>query len=127
MIGSDPLEGSGSAAGPDGTGPRFVTRLITGFRFFGSYGITDQPGGDDGLACVLPNTVQAGEALGHVSFGDLVLLAPKAPADTGPATVSFGTIGEAEEYYAAAGFEVIGEMIRSLRFTGATGAVTPPG
>ncbi len=118
VIGSEPLEEAGLTAADDRLEPRFVTRLITGFRFFGSYGITDQAGGDDGLACELSNTVQGGDALGRVSFGDLEVLAPKAPADTGPQTVSFGTIGEAEEYYATAEFEVIGELIRSLRFAG---------
>ena len=116
VIGSEPLEDAGGSPGGEGVEPRFVIRLITGFRFFGSYGITDQPGGEDYMACSLSNTVQGGATLGRVSFGDLEMLAPKAPAETGPGTVSFGTIGEAEAYYAADDFEVIGQLIRSLRF-----------
>ena len=46
------------------------------------------------------------------------MLAPKAPANTGPQTVSFGTIGEAEEYYASPGFTTIREMIRSVQVAG---------
>lgn len=118
VIGSEPLDEARGVPEGEGVEPRFVIRLITGFRFFGSYGITDQPGGENYVACSLANTVQGGGVLGRVSFGDLEVLVPKAPADTGPATVSFGTIGEAEEYYAADGFTVIGEVIRSLRLAG---------
>ena len=114
VLGSEPLDTTGGAPAA-GIEPRFVVRIITGFRFFGSYGITDQVGGADGLACSLPNTVQGGEALGRFSFGDLEVLAPKAPANTGPGTVSFGTIGEAEAYYDTPEFATIREMVRSVR------------
>ncbi|MHA7278757.1 hypothetical protein ACX80H_03280 [Arthrobacter sp. MDT2-2] len=102
---------------PAGTGiePRFVVRLITGFRFFGAYGITDEVGGADGLACALPNTVQGSGTLGRFSFGDLEVLAPKAPAETGPGTLSFGTLGEAQAYFDTPEFATISEMIRSIR------------
>lgn len=116
VIGSEALEGAGSAPGPDRVEPHFVIRLITGFRFFGSYGITDRVGSDDGLACALPNTVEAGERLGRVSFGDLPVLVPKTPADTGPATGALGPPGEAGEYHATTDFDVVGQVIRSLRF-----------
>lgn len=115
VIGSEPLDLTGGAPAAD-LEPRFVVRLITGFRFFGSYGITDQVGGADGLACSLPNTVQGSEALGRFSFGDLEVLVPKVPAETGPSTVSFGTIGEAEAYYATPEFATIREMVLSVRF-----------
>ncbi len=115
VIGSDPLDLTGGAPAVTGIEPRFVVRLITGFRFFGSYGITDQVGGADGLACSLPNTVQGTEALGRFSFGDLEVLVPKVPAETGPSTVSFGTIGEAEAYYATPEFATVREMILSVR------------
>ncbi|KNC19224.1 hypothetical protein AC792_07410, partial [Arthrobacter sp. RIT-PI-e] len=108
--------GPGRAPGPDRVEPHFVIRLITGFRFFGSYGITDRVGSDDGLACALPNTVEAGERLGRVSFGDLPVLVPKTPADTGPATGALGPPGEAGEYHATTDFDVVGQVIRSLRF-----------
>lgn len=115
VIGSDTLTLTDQPPAAAGIEPRFVVRLITGFRFFGAYGITDQLGGADGLACSLSNTVQGNEALGRFSFGDLEALAPKAPANTGPQTVSFGTIGEAEEYYARPEFATIREMISSVR------------
>jgi hypothetical protein len=115
VIGSKPLALTDEPAAASGIEPRFVVRLITGFRFFGAYGITDGVGGADALACSLSNTVQGGESLGRFSFGDLEVLAPKAPANTGPATVSFGTIGEAEEYYATPEFATIREMILSVQ------------
>lgn len=121
VLGSEPLDLSGAPAST-GIEPRFVVRVITGFRFFGAYGITDEVGGADGLACSLSNTVQGGGGLGRFSFGDLEVLAPKAPADTGPATVSFGTIGEAEAYYGTPEFTTIREMIGSVRI-----AVSPAG
>jgi hypothetical protein len=122
VIGSEPLELTGAGAATTGIEPRFVVRLITGFRFFGAYGVADQVGGEDGLACSLPNTVQGGEALGLFSFGDIEVLAPKAPADTGPGTVSFGTLGEAEAHYDTPEFETVRTMILSLRI-----APTPAG
>lgn len=115
VIGSEPLALTGGPPADTGIEPRFVVRLITGFRFFGAYGITDQMGGADGLACSLPNTVQGSEALGRFSFGDLEALTPKAPANTGPQTVSFGTLGEAEAYYATPDFAIIREMIQSVQ------------
>ncbi|MBG6223538.1 hypothetical protein IWX63_000086 [Arthrobacter sp. CAN_A2] len=122
VIGSEPLELTGEAPVSADLEPRFVIRLITGFRFFAAYGITDQVGGADGLACTLSNTVQGGDALGRVSFGDLEVLAPKAPANTGPQTVTFGTIGEAQAYYDTPDFATIREMLRSLRIVpGTTG------
>lgn len=117
VIGSEPLQLTGTSLPATDIEPHFVTRLITGFRFFGSYGITDQVGGADSVACSLTNTVDGGAALGRVSFGDLEVLAPKLPANTGPQTVSFGTIGEAETYYGTPEFATIREMILSIRFT----------
>lgn len=122
VIGSEPLELTGGTPAATGIEPRFVVRLITGFRFFGAYGITDQMGGADFLACSLTNTVDGGEALGRFSFGDLEVLAPKAPANTGPSTVSFGTIGEAEAYYDTPEFAMIRSMIQSVRIS-----AVPPG
>ncbi|WP_104165582.1 hypothetical protein [Arthrobacter sp. SX1312] len=122
VIGSEPLELTGEASADADVEPRFVIRLITGFRFFAAYGITDQAGGADGLACTLSNTVDGGDALGRVSFGDLEVLAPKAPANTGPQTVTFGTIGEAQAFYDTPDFATIREMLRSLRIApGTTG------
>lgn len=115
VIGSEPLDLTGEPPAATDIGPRFVVRLITGFRFFGAFGVTDQVGGADGLACSLPNTVQGSDGLGRFSFGDLEVLVPKSPANTGPQTVSFGTIGEAEAYYSAPEFATIREMIMSVQ------------
>ncbi|WP_052274360.1 hypothetical protein [Arthrobacter sp. L77] len=115
VIGSEPLDLTGEAPASADVEPRVVIRLITGFRFFAAYGITDQVGGADGLACTLSNTVDGGDALGRVSFGDLEVLAPKAPANTGPQTVTFGTIGEAQAFYDTPDFATIREMLLSLR------------
>jgi hypothetical protein len=120
VIGSEPVQLDDAPPAATDIGPRFVVRLITGFRFFGSFGLTDQVGGADGLACSLSNTVDTGGDLGRVSFGDLEVLAPKLPADTGPRTVSFGTIGEAEAYYGTPGFATVRQMVQSLR------VVAPP-
>ncbi len=115
VIGSEPLDLTGVPPEASDIEPRFVVRLITGFRFFSAYGITDQLGGADGLACSLHTTVQGNQALGRFSFGDLEVLAPKAPANTGPQTTSFGTIGEAQAYFDTPEFATIRDMIRSIR------------
>ncbi|MHA7281844.1 hypothetical protein [Arthrobacter sp. TMS2-4] len=120
VIGSEPFDLTGETPATADVEPRVVIRLITGFRFFASYGITDQMGGADGLACTLSNTVQGGDALGRVSFGDLEVLAPKAPANTGPQNVTFGTIGEAQAFYDTPDFATIREMLGSLRIVPGT-------
>lgn len=114
VIVSEPLDVD-DAPNPD---PRYAVQLITGFRYFGAYGITDQVEGD-GLACTLVNTVDTGKAFGRISFGDVEVLAPTAPAETSVDALTFGTIGEAEEHYSTPDFETIGTMIGSFQVSGA--------
>lgn len=115
VISSEPLDLTREAPASAELEPRVVIRIIAGFRFFGSYGITDRLGGADGLACTLSNTVDAGDALGRVSFGEVEVLAPRTPENTGPQNVTFGTIGEAQKHYDTPGFATIREMLGSLR------------
>ncbi|WP_051477266.1 hypothetical protein [Arthrobacter sp. Br18] len=121
VLGSEPLSIPAAPDAVDAIEPRFVMRIIQGFRFFSSYGITDQVGRADGVACTLTNTVQADNPLGRVSFGDLEVLVPKAPANTGPQNVTFGTIGEAQAYFDAPEFAPTRQVIASLQFAAQTG------
>ncbi|WP_155850024.1 hypothetical protein [Arthrobacter sp. H41] len=116
VLGSEPLNIPAAPGAVDAIEPRLVMRIIQGFRFFSSYGITDSVGGADGVACALTNTVLADNALGRVSFGDLEVLVPKAPANTGPQNVTFGTIGEAQAYFDSPQFAVTRQVIASLQF-----------
>ncbi|MBG6216742.1 hypothetical protein IWX75_001186 [Arthrobacter sp. CAN_A6] len=116
VLGSEPLSISAPPDAADIIEPRLVMRIIQGFRFFSSYGITDQVGGADGVACALTNTVLADNSLGRVSFGDLEVLVPKAPANTGPQNVTFGTISEAQTYFDSPEFAVTRQVIASLQF-----------
>ncbi len=118
VIASSPTELVTAADSTNTIEPRFVVRLMQGFTFFSSYGITDQVGGADGRACVLTNTVQGPEKVGRFSFGDAEAVAPKSPADTGPGTLTFPTIAKAEKHFDSQQFRTVQQMIRSLRLSG---------
>ena len=60
-----------TAAGEGTIDPHVVFRVIQGYRYFGSYGITNMVGGADGKACALQNVVRGPAGKGDYSFGDL--------------------------------------------------------
>ena len=105
-----------SAAEAEGSiDPRFVVRLVQGFRFFSSYGVTDIVGGADGATCVLYNTVQGPEYIGLFSFGDAIQLSALDPTQVGSRTQSFATIAEAQKRFDQKDFDQIRRMIMSLQ------------
>ncbi|WP_299166650.1 hypothetical protein [uncultured Arthrobacter sp.] len=115
VLSSEPVELPSTAAAEGSIEPRFVVRLIQGFRFFSSYGITDLVGGADSAACVLYNTVQGPDHIGLYSFGDAVQLRALDPTQVGSRTESFATIAEAQKRFDEGDFDQIRRMIMSLQ------------
>ncbi|MHA7277381.1 hypothetical protein ACX80O_12780 [Arthrobacter sp. Hz1] len=115
VILSQPVELPSTAASDQSIDPRLVVRLIEGFRFFSSYGITDVVGGANGAACTLTNTVQGPEHIGLYSFGDAISLTALTPEQVGSRTESFETIADADKFFDSAQFTSIRRMIASLQ------------
>ena len=115
VLTSEPVDVPSTAEAEGSIEPRFVVRLIQGYRFFSSYGITDMVGGADGAACILNNPVQGPEHIGLYAFGDGIQLQALDPTQVGSRTESFATIAEAQKRFDQEDFERIRRMIRSLQ------------
>lgn len=97
VISSVPVELS--AAGGEGTiPPRVVFRVIQGYRYFGSYGITNVVGGGGGQACELRNIVRGPAGKGDYSFGDVVSVKAFAPDEKVAPAKAFDTLDQAARY-----------------------------
>ncbi|WP_051479074.1 hypothetical protein [Arthrobacter sp. H5] len=114
VIASVPVDVPSTGESEASIEPLFVVRLIQGFKFFSSFGLTDQLGGTDGQACVLTNTVQGPEGIGLYSFGDSVSARALPPNEIGSGTATFDTIVQAQEFFEAAGYVSVRDMILSL-------------
>ncbi|MGN7148137.1 hypothetical protein ACTHQ6_03955 [Arthrobacter sp. SAFR-179] len=115
VISSVPFELS--AQGGEGTiPPHMVYRVIQGYRYFGSYGITNLVGGTDGQACVLRNVVRGPASKGDYSFGDLVNLKAFAPDEKVAPAKAFDTLGQAAQYVnESPDFANVQRMLMSLK------------
>lgn len=105
-----------SAEGGEGTiPPRAVFRVIQGYRYFGSYGITNVVGGADGQACELRNIVRGPAGKGDYSFGDLVSLRAFATDEKVAPAKAFDTLGQAARYVReSSDFANVQRMLMSL-------------
>ena len=114
VISSVPVELS--AEGGEGTiPPRVVFRAIQGYRFFGSYGITNIVGGADGQACELRNIVRGPADKGDYSFGDVVSVRAFAPDEKVAPAKAFDTLDQAATYASeSADFANVQRMLMSL-------------
>ena len=115
VISSVPFELA--AQGGDGTiPPRMVYRVIQGYRYFGSYGITNLVGGADGQACELRNVVRGPAGKGDYSFGDLVTLKAFAPDEKVAPAMAFDTLAQAAQYVnESSDFANVQRMLMSLK------------
>jgi hypothetical protein len=85
--------------GGEGTiDPRVVFRVIQGYKFFGSYGITNVVGGTDGKSCALQNLVRGPDGKGDYAFGDLMELRAFATDQKVAPAKAFDTLAEAAAY-----------------------------
>ncbi|MHC6230544.1 hypothetical protein ACX5I6_12945 [Arthrobacter sp. MMS24-T111] len=106
-----------AAQGGDGTiPPRMVYRVIQGYRYFGSYGITNLVGGSDGQACELRNVVRGPAGKGDYSFGDVVSLKAFAPDEKVAPAMPFDTLAQAAQYVNdSSDFANVQRMLMSLK------------
>lgn len=86
------LPGAGTIA------PHAVYRVIQGYRYFGSYGITNIVGGADGQTCELRNVVRGPAGKGDYSFGDVIALKAFAPDEKVAPAKAFDTLDQAAKY-----------------------------
>lgn len=85
--------------GGEGTiDPRVVYRVIQGYKYFGSYGITNVVGGTEGKSCMLQNLVRGPEGKGDYSFADLTELKAFAPDEKVAPARAFDTLEQAAKY-----------------------------
>jgi hypothetical protein len=78
--------------------PRVVFRVIQGYKYFGSYGITNLVAGTDGKACQLQNLVQGPAGKGGIRFGDLPAVRAFAPDEKVAPAKPFDTLDQAAKY-----------------------------
>ncbi|MCU1521724.1 MAG: hypothetical protein JWN19_2109 [Arthrobacter sp.] len=96
--------------------PRVVFRVIQGYKFFGSYGITNMVGGANGKSCGLQNVVRGPEGKGDYSFGDVSALKVFAPDQKVAPVKSFDTLDEAAKYVKQGSeFANVQRMLMSLK------------
>jgi hypothetical protein len=104
------------ASGPGTIDPHVVFRVIQGYRYFGSYGITNVVGGAEGKACSLQNVVRGPEGKGDYSFGDLPELTAFAPDQKVAPAKAFDTLDQADKYVNdGSEFANVQRMLMSLR------------
>ena len=96
--------------------PHAVFRVIQGYRYFGSYGITNIVGGADGRACQLRNIVRGPAGKGDYSFGDVGVLKAFAPDEKVAPVKAFDTLGQAARYVEeSSDFANVQRMLMSLK------------
>ncbi len=105
-----------AATGEGTIPPRVVYRVIQGYKFFGSYGITNAVGGTDGKACTLRNVIQGPAGKGDYYFGDLPSLRAFAPDEKVAPAKSFDTLDQASKYVnEGSEFANVQRMLLSLK------------
>lgn len=104
------------AEGPGSIAPRVVFRVLQGYRFFGSYGITNVVAGVDGRACELNNRVVGPEGKGDYSFGDVLSLRAFTTDEKVAPAKAFDTLDLAAKYAAhGSEFADVKRMLLSLK------------
>lgn len=103
--------------GGEGTiDPHVVFRVIQGYKYFGSYGITNIVGGSGGKSCALQNVLRGPEGKGDYSFGDLTSLTAFAPDQKVAPAKSFDTLDQAAKYVnEGSEFANVQRMLMSLK------------
>lgn len=103
--------------GGEGTiDPHVVFRVIQGYKYFGSYGVTNVVGGAEGRACALQNVVRGPEGKGDYSFADLAELKAFAPDQKVAPAKSFDTLAQADTYVnEGSEFANVQRMLMSLK------------
>lgn len=102
--------------GQDTIDPRVVFRVVQGYKFFGSYGITNMVAGVDGQACELRNRVQGPAGKGDITFGDVPVIHAFAADEKVAPAKSFDTLDLAAKYAVhGSEFANVQRMLLSLK------------
>ncbi|WP_249335869.1 hypothetical protein [Sinomonas gamaensis] len=105
--------------GPTAISPRFVYRVLQGYKYFGSFGLVGVATvAQDGKACRLDNVVPGPAGIGGYSFSDVLEVTPLAPEAKVAPLSSFDNLAQASAYVRNSGdFADAQRMIMSLKFT----------
>jgi hypothetical protein len=96
--------------------PHVVFRVIQGYKFFGSYGITNLVAGSDGKACQLRNVVVGPAGKGNYYFGDVPAVHAFATDEVVAPAKSFDTLDQAAKYVnESSEFANVQRMLLSLK------------
>lgn len=115
VISSVPLDVPHSD-GPDTIDPRVVFRVVQGYKFFGSYGITNMVAGVDGQSCELRNRVLGPAGKGDISFGDVPAIHAFAADEKVAPAKAFDTLDLAAKYAVhGSEFANVQRMLLSLK------------
>ncbi|MDQ0031225.1 hypothetical protein [Arthrobacter bambusae] len=96
--------------------PHVVFRVIQGYKFFGSYGITNLVAGSDAHACQLRNLVVGPSGKGNYYFGDMPSLHAFATDEVVAPAKSFDTLDQAAKYVdQSSEFANVQRMLLSLK------------
>ncbi|MEZ2389201.1 hypothetical protein AB6813_06575 [bacterium RCC_150] len=96
--------------------PHVVFRVIQGYKFFGSYGITNMVAGTDGQACELRNLVVGPAGKGNYFFGDMQAVHAFATDQVVAPAKSFDTLDQAAKYVnEGSEFANVQRMLLSLK------------
>lgn len=102
--------------GQDTIDPRVVFRVVQGYKFFGSYGITNMVAGVDGQSCELRNRVQGPAGKGDISFGDVPAIHAFAADEKVAPAKAFDTLDLAAKYAVhGSEFANVQRMLLSLK------------
>ncbi|WP_284987075.1 hypothetical protein [Arthrobacter sp. fls2-241-R2A-172] len=115
VISSVPLDLPHSE-GPETIDPRVVFRVIQGYKFFGSYGVTNVVAGSDGQSCELRNRVQGPAGKGDYSFADVPAIHAFAADEKVAPAKAFDTLDLAAKYAVhGSDFANVQRMLLSLK------------
>ncbi len=104
------------AGGEEAIDPHVVFRVIQGYKYFGSYGITNVVGGAGGKSCALQNVVRGPAGKGDYSFADLTVLKTLAPDQKVAPAKAFDTLDQAARYVnEGSEFADVQRMLMSLK------------
>ncbi|MEQ4566132.1 hypothetical protein [Paenarthrobacter sp. CAP02] len=115
VISSVPLDLPHSE-GPETIDPRVVFRVFQGYKFFGSYGVTNVVAGSDGQSCELRNRVQGPAGKGDYSFADVPAIHAYAADEKVAPAKAFDTLDLAAKYAVhGSDFANVQRMLLSLK------------
>ncbi|EMY34976.1 hypothetical protein D477_006738 [Arthrobacter crystallopoietes BAB-32] len=105
--------------GGDRIEPVFAFRTILGYKYFGSFGLTDKEAGIGNQACTIENTVTGPKPVGTYSFSNAARHGtPPADGDFG-ALETFDLIAQAEKFTDSKRFKTVKQVITSLQISAA--------